>query len=58
MCCDNFQKGHDSDHVEKPDDMCEQEFNDWVDIDRDLQLNIVLTDEEIGRCIINQSKEE
>jgi hypothetical protein len=34
--------------------MCEQEFYDWVDIDRDLQVSAVLTDEEISQCIINQ----
>jgi hypothetical protein len=38
--------------------MCEQEFNDWVDKDRDLQVSTVLTDEETAQCIINQSKEE
>jgi hypothetical protein len=37
---------------------CEQEFSDWVDIDCDLQVSTVLTDEEIVYCIINQSKEE
>jgi hypothetical protein len=57
MCCDIFQKDRDTDHVEKTD-MCEQEFNDWVDIDRDLQVSIGLTDEETGQCIINPSKKE
>jgi hypothetical protein len=27
MCCDIVQKDHDTDHEEKPDDRCEQEFN-------------------------------
>jgi hypothetical protein len=58
MLCDCVQKDHDTDHVEKPDGMCEQEFNDWVDIDCDLQVSTVLTDIEIAQCIINQSKEE
>jgi hypothetical protein len=38
--------------------MFEQEFHDWVAIDRDLQVSTVLTDEEIAQCMINQSKEE
>jgi hypothetical protein len=29
--------------------MCEQELNDWVNIDRDLQVTTVLTDEEIAQ---------
>jgi hypothetical protein len=58
MCCDSVKKDHDTEHVEKPDDACEQEFYDWVDIDCDLQDSTVLTDEEIARRIINQSKEE
>jgi hypothetical protein len=29
-----------------------------VDIDHELQVSTVLTDEEITQCIINQSKEE
>jgi hypothetical protein len=45
VCCDSVQKDHDTDHVQKPDDMCEQEFNDWVDIDHDLEVSTVLTDE-------------
>jgi hypothetical protein len=42
MCCDSVQKDHNTDHMEKPDGMCEQEFNDWVDIDCDLQVGKVL----------------
>jgi hypothetical protein len=58
MCYGSIQEDHDTDHVEKPDDMCEREFNDWVGIDRDLQVSIVLTDKEIAQCTINQSKEK
>jgi hypothetical protein len=57
MCCDSVQKDRDTDYVKEPDDMCEQEYN-WVDIDHDIQVSTVLTDEEFTQCIINQSKEE
>jgi hypothetical protein len=51
LCCDSVQKDHDTDHVEKSDHICEQEF-DWVNIDHDLQVHTVLTDK-TAQCIIN-----
>lgn len=57
MCCDSVQKDLNNGHLEEHDDMCEQEFNDWVDIDCDLQVNTMLTDDKIAQCIINESKE-
>lgn len=57
MCCDSVQKDLNNGHLEEHDDTWEQEFNDWADIDCDLQVNTMLTDDKIAQCIINESKE-
>jgi hypothetical protein len=47
LCCDSVQKDYVTNHVEKPDDMCEQEFGDWVDVDHNLHVSTVLMDKKL-----------
>jgi hypothetical protein len=48
MCCGEIQQCPDLDLVGEPDDTGEQEFNEWVDVDRHLHVNIALTDGQLA----------
>jgi hypothetical protein len=39
VCCNIFQKDHNTDHIRKPNNMCEQVFNDWADTDHHLPVS-------------------
>jgi hypothetical protein len=47
MCCDVVQNCQDLDHLRGPDDMGEQELNEWMDFDHNLQISSALMPEEL-----------